>query len=61
MIFHGSKSMSAESKYQYPKLHNATWPGLVGKGGPDAEPVIDFETMSSCRFRTPTSIRPMTI
>jgi sugar phosphate isomerase/epimerase len=45
MIFHGSKSMSAENKYQYPKLHNATWPGLVGKGGPDAEPVIDFETM----------------
>ncbi|MBO0862795.1 MAG: TIM barrel protein, partial [Chloracidobacterium sp.] len=37
--------MSAESKNQYPKLHNATWPGLVGKGGPDAEPVIDFETM----------------
>jgi sugar phosphate isomerase/epimerase len=45
MIFHWSKSMSAENKYQYPKLHNATWPGLVGKGGPDAEPVIDFETM----------------
>src|SRR5262245_65699856 len=37
--------MSAESKYQYPKLHNATWPGLIGKDGPDAEPVIDFETM----------------
>src|SRR5499433_4236104 len=37
--------MSADNKYQYPKLHNATWPGLVGKGGPDAEPVIDFETM----------------
>ena len=27
----------------YPKLHNAMWPGLVGKG-PDAEP-IDLETM----------------
>ena len=25
--------MSTENKYQYPKLHNATWPGLVGKGG----------------------------
>src|SRR5262245_7308126 len=37
--------MSAENKYKYPKLHNATWPGLVGKGGPDAEPVIDLETM----------------
>jgi sugar phosphate isomerase/epimerase len=37
--------MSTENKYAYPKLHNATWPGLVGKGGPDAEPVIEFETM----------------
>ncbi|MDF2759649.1 MAG: Xylose isomerase-like barrel, partial [Thermomicrobiales bacterium] len=27
-----------------PKLHNAMWPGLVGKGG-DAEPPIDLETM----------------
>jgi len=23
--------MSAENKHTYPKLHNATWPGLVGK------------------------------
>jgi sugar phosphate isomerase/epimerase len=28
----------------FPKLHNATWPGLVGKG-PDSEPVIPFDTM----------------
>src|SRR6476646_8214951 len=28
-----------------PKLHNAMWPGLVGKGGPGAEPPIDLETM----------------
>jgi sugar phosphate isomerase/epimerase len=28
----------------YPKLHNATWPGLVGKG-PDSEPPIPFDTM----------------
>ena len=27
-----------------PKLHNAMWPGLVGKGG-DAEPPIALETM----------------
>jgi sugar phosphate isomerase/epimerase len=33
------------NKFAYPKIHNATWPGLVGKGGPDAEPVIEFETM----------------
>ncbi len=30
---------------QFPKLHNAMWPGLVGKG-PDAdEPAIDLDTM----------------
>jgi sugar phosphate isomerase/epimerase len=27
-----------------PKLHNAMWPGLVGKG-PDSEPPIDLDTM----------------
>jgi sugar phosphate isomerase/epimerase len=30
---------------QYPKLHNAMWPGLVGKGSPGAEPTIDLDTM----------------
>ena len=28
-----------------PALHNAMWPGLVGKGAPGAEPPIDLETM----------------
>src|SRR5207248_255934 len=28
----------------YPALHNAMWPGLVGKG-PGSEPPIDLETM----------------
>ncbi|RDV13498.1 sugar phosphate isomerase/epimerase [Pontibacter diazotrophicus] len=28
----------------YPKLHNATWPGIVGKG-PDSEPPISFDSM----------------
>ncbi|MFC3880319.1 TIM barrel protein [Algoriphagus namhaensis] len=28
----------------YPKLHNATWPGLVGKG-PDSEPIIPFDSL----------------
>ena len=27
-----------------PAIHNAMWPGLVGKG-PDSEPFIDLETM----------------
>jgi hypothetical protein len=32
------------SSYKYPALHNAMWPGLVGKG-PDSEPPIDLDTM----------------
>ena len=32
------------SANQFPKLHNAMWPGLVGKG-PDSEPPIDLDTM----------------
>lgn len=28
----------------FPKLHNATWPGIVGKG-PDSEPVIAFDDL----------------
>src|SRR6266511_7485 len=31
-------------KNNFPKLHNAAWPGLVGKG-PDSEPAIDLDTM----------------
>lgn len=37
--------MSSHSKHNYPKLHNAMWPGLVGKGSPGAEPCIDLDTM----------------
>src|ERR1700743_2136573 len=36
--------MSDARKNRYPALHNAMWPGLVGKG-PDSEPPIDLETM----------------
>ncbi|WP_263409770.1 sugar phosphate isomerase/epimerase family protein [Terriglobus tenax] len=32
------------STHKKPALHNAMWPGLVGKG-PDSEPPIDLETM----------------
>jgi len=31
--------------HKNPALHNAMWPGLVGKGGPGAEPPIDLKTM----------------
>jgi sugar phosphate isomerase/epimerase len=30
---------------QLPRLHNALWPGLVGKGSPGAEPFISFDAM----------------
>lgn len=36
--------MGATSTHVWPALHNAMWPGLVGKG-PDSEPPIDLETM----------------
>ncbi len=32
------------NKNNYPKLHNATWPGIVGKG-PDSEPPISLDTL----------------
>ena len=37
--------MSNHSNNNYPKLHNAMWPGLVGKGSPGAEPSISLDTM----------------
>src|SRR5437588_12917223 len=36
--------MSGTHPHTFPKLHNAAWPGVVGKGG-DAEPPIDLDTM----------------
>jgi sugar phosphate isomerase/epimerase len=36
--------MNGASRHKFPALHNAMWPGLVGKG-PDSEPPIDLDTM----------------
>jgi sugar phosphate isomerase/epimerase len=36
--------MNTPATYAFPALHNAMWPGLVGKG-PDSEPPIDLDTM----------------
>jgi len=36
--------VSIPSQHKHPAIHNAMWPGLVGKG-PDSEPFIDLETM----------------
>ena len=33
----------------FPRLNNAMWPGLVGKGA-DSEPPIDLDTMIALRF-----------
>ncbi|PWU08334.1 MAG: xylose isomerase [Terriglobia bacterium] len=37
--------MTSANRHKFPALHNAMWPGLVGKGGPGSEPAIDLETM----------------
>ena len=31
--------------HQFPKLHNAAWPGVVGKGGDGDDPCIELEKM----------------
>ena len=36
--------MNSTVTHKFPALHNAMWPGLVGKG-PDSEPPIDLDTM----------------
>ena len=36
--------MSASHPHNFPKLHNAAWPGVVGKG-PGSEPPIELDTM----------------
>src|SRR5580704_11321418 len=36
--------MPSQSQHQKPALHNAMWPGVVGKGA-GAEPPIDLDTM----------------
>src|ERR1700727_1124862 len=38
--------MSAAIHHRKPAIHNAMWPGIVGKG-PDSEPFIDLDTMLS--------------
>jgi len=37
--------MSTEHSNAYPRLHNAAWPGVVGKGPGADEPAIELETM----------------
>jgi sugar phosphate isomerase/epimerase len=36
--------MTTTTRHNFPKLHNAAWPGVVGKG-PDSEPPIDLDKM----------------
>src|SRR5262245_46037284 len=36
--------MSGTHSHAFPKLHNAAWPGVVGKGE-GSEPAIDLDTM----------------
>src|SRR5580658_2376877 len=41
---YGNEPVSAAQQHKHPAIHNAMWPGLVGKG-PDSEPFIPLETM----------------
>src|SRR5690606_32924436 len=41
---YAKRAMNGSHPNNYPKLHNAAWPGVVGKG-PDSEPPIDLDTM----------------
>ena len=40
-----STASAASAANNFPKLHNAMWPGLVGKGGEGAEASIDLDKM----------------
>lgn len=44
--------MSTLQTNTFPKLHNAMWPGIVGKGSPGAEPFLDLDTMLDLTART---------
>lgn len=37
--------MPSSVAHAFPKLHNAAWPGVVGKGGEGGEPAIALDTM----------------
>src|SRR5580765_529885 len=37
--------VASASANNFPKLHNAAWPGVVGKGSDGGEPFIDLDTM----------------
>ncbi|QEH33861.1 Xylose isomerase-like TIM barrel [Aquisphaera giovannonii] len=37
--------MSGSHPHNFPKLHNAAWPGVVGKGGEGGDPPIGLDTM----------------
>jgi hypothetical protein len=39
-----NKKREGDVSYDRPRLHNAMWPGIVGKG-PGAEPFIPFDTL----------------
>jgi hypothetical protein len=42
---HETSEGTMASTNNYPKLHNAMWPGVVGKGSGDGEPFIPLDTL----------------
>ena len=49
---------STQHRNTFPKLHNAMWPGLVGKG-PGSEPFIDLDTMLDLTAAAEVDGRPV--
>src|SRR4051794_27800166 len=43
-VFFKSQILKNMNNNNFPKIHNATWPGIVGKGE-GSEPVISFDKM----------------
>jgi hypothetical protein len=44
-------TMGAVSQHKNPAIHNALWPGVVGKG-PGSEPFIDLVSRCTKRFNS---------
>src|SRR5690606_27802247 len=42
-LLHNPQSIMPANNF--PKLHNAMWPGFVGKGSPGGEPIIALDTL----------------
>ena len=45
------------SENNFPKLHNAMWPGIVGKGDPGGDPFIGLDDMLAMTARSACAVQ----